>query len=387
MLEGEKIDIFERRFADYIGVRHAIAVSSGKIALYLCLKALGAKEDDGIILPSYTVPEVVIMVLYTGTRPTFIDIHPETYNMNAGLIEKRITEKTRFILLTHIYGQPCDIDPILDIAKRYNLKVIEDCAQACGAEYKGRKVGSFGDLSYFSFALMKNLNTLGGSMITTDDAFLAAQIREEIKNFDYPKRTSLMRRLFLASALSLFTHPIIFSLFVYPFIYLLSLIENRILYNLLRNRKPIDLMRITSLEKHKLKFTNLQALIGLEQLESIDNNNDWRINNANILSTLLKETNMKIPQTLPYVKNIYLNYVIRVKDRESVIKKLLRRGIDVTAGYIESCSSLKEFREFKASSPESDTLSQDNLYLPIQPPLNRKHMHYIYRSLKEIYLD
>lgn len=384
ILDGDSIAKFESRFAEYIGVKHAILTSSGKLSLYLCLKALGVEVDDEIILPSYTVPEVVTMIRCCGTKPVFVDIDPATYNINPELIKEKITDKTKIILLTHIYGQPCNIDPILKVARKNNLKIIEDVAQACGAEFKGRKTGSFGDLSYFSFGLMKNLNTLGGGMITTNDDLLADKIRKEITNFKYPKRRDLIRRIILALTLSFFTHPIPFSIFVFPFIYLLSLTQKNLLYGLLRGRKLSYPITRTLPEKYKIKFTNLQAAIGLQQLKELDENNNKRIENAKTLTNLLdKWVPIRLPHSLPYVKNIYLNYVIQVKDRDKVIKKLLRQGVDTTSGYIENCANLKEFQEFKARCPVSDTLSRDNLYLPIQPPLKERYMLHIAKSLKE----
>lgn len=386
-LKGKSTALFEKRFAEYIGTKYALSTSSGKIALYLCLKALGLQQGDEVILPSYTVSEVASIILSAGARPVFIDIDPLTDNMDAHLIEERITEKTRFILLTHIYGQPCDIEPIMDIAKKYSLKVIEDCAQACGAEYKGKKVGCFGDLAYFSFGLMKNLNTLGGSMITTNDKSLAEMVKKELDTFLYPRKRNLIKRLFFASILHCFTRPIVFSIFAYPVICIFALGNSKILYSLLGSKRPAGAIEQHNLERYKRRFTNLQAIVGIEQLKDLDRNNDLRITNAMALDTFFNGHDIEKVQSLPYVKNIYLNYVIRIKERRKVIRELLHRGIDVTNGYVESCAARKEFQKYKRHCPASEKLANENLYLPIQPPLAEVHMAHIAKSIKEIVYD
>jgi len=385
IFNGESLSKFEAEFAKYIGTKHAIVTSSGTTALYLCLKALDIKKGDEIILPAYTVPEVVAMIILSGAKPVFVDIHPGTYNMAPNLVEERVSLKTKFLLLTHIYGQPCDIGPILKIAEKHNLKIVEDAAQACGAEYKGKKIGSFGALSCFSFGLMKNLNTLGGGAITTNNSDLANRIRKEISAFNYPNVTELMKRLFFTSVLSFLTHPLPFTLFVFPIIYVLDLLNENALYHLLRGKKKVNVNTTNFPEAYKVKFTNLQAAIGLKQLEELDKNNRMRMDNAEILSSLLSKSGFKIPYSLRHVKNVHLNYVIQVKDKKWLIRELLKRGIDVTEGYIKNCAGLETFREFRIYCPISEILSKNNLYLPVHPPLKKRHMFYIASSLRKLY--
>lgn len=196
-ISGDKyIRQFERELSDYLGVEHVILTSSGTLSLYLSLKALKIPEDSEVIVSAYTVPEVVSVIILVGAKPVFVDIDPDTYNMNVSLLEGCITSETKVIILTHMYGQPCDIDPVLDLAKRYKLKVIEDVAQALGSEYRERKVGTFGFLSYYSFGIMKNINTLGGGAIATNDTNLADSIRNIISGFGAPDAGELFIKLF-----------------------------------------------------------------------------------------------------------------------------------------------------------------------------------------------
>lgn len=167
---GSEVARFEEEFAAYSGARHGIGVNSGTSALHLALLAAGVGPGDEVITVPFTFVATAAAVRYTGATPVFTDIDAQTYTMDPGGIEARITPRTKAILPVHLYGQPADMDPIMQIARRYRLTVIEDAAQAHGAEYKGRRVGSIGDLAIFSFYPGKNLGAYGeGGMVTTNN--------------------------------------------------------------------------------------------------------------------------------------------------------------------------------------------------------------------------
>ncbi|RKX92353.1 MAG: hypothetical protein DRP84_10165 [Spirochaetes bacterium] len=385
ILHGGYIKEFERAFAKYIGVKYAVSVSCGKMGLYLSLKALGAMEGDEIIVPSYTVWDVPAVIISLGLIPVFVDINSEDHNLDVTLIEKAVSSKTKFILATHIYGYPCDMASVLKIAQKYNLAVIEDCAQGLGAEYKGKKVGSIGDIGYFSFGILKNLNTLGGGMIVTNNAFFAEKVRREVESFSYPKRMYLVRSFLLSSFLSLFTSPVFFSAFVFPLIYIMGEYINKIISGVLSDSPPANITDSFS-SKYKYKFTNLQAVIGLRQLKDLDNFNNRRIENAKILIDVLENAEeISIPKQLPQTQPVYLNYVIQVSEnkREEIIKKMLKKGVDIGYGFLNSCGSMPEFQRFKKYCPLSDKLSRTNLYIPFHPPLEKRHVEYIANNLIE----
>lgn len=171
--QGKFIQEFEQAFARYCGVKHGIATANGTLALHLALVALGIGEDDEVIVPTLTFIATANAVRYTGAKPVFVDSDPDYWCIDPRGIEKAITQKTRAIIPVHLYGHPCDMDAILNIAKRYKLFVIEDAAEAHGAEYKNRKVGSFGDVSCFSFYGNKIITTGEGGMCLTDNDELA----------------------------------------------------------------------------------------------------------------------------------------------------------------------------------------------------------------------
>ncbi len=177
-IEGEEDKAFEEAFADYCGSKYCVGVGNGLDALMLALKALDIGDGDEVIVPSNTYIATALSVTYVGAKPVFVEPDTRTFNINPELIEAAVTEKTKAIMPVHLYGQACDMDPIMKISAKYQLKVIEDCAQAHGATYKGQKVGTFGDAAGFSFYPGKNLGALGDAgAAVTNDKKLADKIR------------------------------------------------------------------------------------------------------------------------------------------------------------------------------------------------------------------
>lgn len=177
-IEGVEDEIFEKVFAEYCNSKYCVGVGNGLDALFLALKALNVKDGDEVIVPSNTYIATALAVTYVGATPVFVEPDIRTFNIDPAKIEKAITEKTKAIMPVHLYGQACDMEPIMKIAKKYNLLVVEDCAQAHGATYKGKVVGSFGDVAGFSFYPGKNLGALGDAgAIVTNNEELAKKVR------------------------------------------------------------------------------------------------------------------------------------------------------------------------------------------------------------------
>jgi len=177
-IEGEEDKAFEQAFAEYCGVKYAVGTGNGLDALMLALKSLGIGEGDEVIVPSNTFIATVLAVTYVGATPVFVEPDISTFNIDPSRIEDKITAKTKAIMPVHLYGQACDMDPVMEIAKKHSLYVVEDCAQAHGATYKGRKIGTFGDVAGFSFYPGKNLGALGDAgAVITNDKEIAEKVR------------------------------------------------------------------------------------------------------------------------------------------------------------------------------------------------------------------
>ena len=182
---GKYVQQFEQSFSSFCSVQHGVSVCNGTVAIHLALKALGVGKGDEVIIPSFTMIASAFAVCYVGAMPVFVDAEPETWNIDVRRIEEKISPRTKVIMPVHIYGHPCDMDPILELARKFDLYVLEDAAEVHGATYKGNKCGSLGDLAAFSFFANKIVTTGEGGMVVTNNAHLAQQCRY-FKNLCFP---------------------------------------------------------------------------------------------------------------------------------------------------------------------------------------------------------
>lgn len=176
---GEEVKTFEEEFSKYIGAKFEIGVNSGSDALYLAVKALGISEGDEVITVSHAMISTVDAITRNGAKPVFVDIDPDTYVMDVTQVEAKLSDKTRAIIPVHLYGHPVDMGPLLEIAEKHDLQLVEDACQAHGSEYRNRKVGGIGDIGCFSFYPTKNLGAYGdGGMLLTNDEALAEKLKK-----------------------------------------------------------------------------------------------------------------------------------------------------------------------------------------------------------------
>ncbi len=320
---GPNVQAFEREFAEYCGVQHAIGISDGTNALHLALRACGICPGDEVITVGFTFIATTEAILLSGAKPVFIDIDPKTYTMDPSLIENQITPKTRVILPVHLYGQCADMDPIMEIAKKHNLFVIEDACQAHGAEYKGRKAGSIGHAAAFSFYFTKNLGAYGeGGMVTTQDDEIA-------------KRIKMLR-----------DHGS----------------EKRYYHDLVGWNARLD---------------ELQAAALRIKLNYLDQWNQERRKNASYYSQHLESTGLVLPWEAPYNQHVYHLYVIRTPYREELRQSLAEQGIGTGIHYPIPTHRQKAILDrgiITNSLPHTESLSDQILSLPMYPQLTQQQI-------------
>ena len=278
LVQGPRVRAFEERFADLCGVEHAIATSSGTTALHIAVMAHEIGPSDEVITSPFSFIASANCALYTGARPVFVDIEPDYFTIDPAKIEERITEKTKAIIPIHLYGQACEMDTIVDIAQRYNLAIIEDACQAHGATYKGRSVGSFGTACYSLYAT-KNMTTVEGGMILTNDAKIAERARL-LRNHGSPKT---------------YEHVML---------------------------------------GYNMRMTDLVAAIGLVQIKKLRKWNSIRQANAAYLSDhLSKIKNVVTPKIREQAEHVFHQYTIRIPNRDDSVRKLREKGIGVGVHY------------------------------------------------------
>lgn len=338
---GEYIGELETKFSSYCGQKYGVATSSGTTALHLAMASLGINAGDEVLVSSLTNMATFFAVLYQGAAPVPVDIEPDTWNINPTLIEEKVTRRTKAILVVHIYGHPVDMEPVLAIAKRYNLYVIEDCAEAHGALYKGQKVGSLGDIGCFSFYANKIITTGEGGMITTNNANLA-------------NKAHSLRSLAYGSSNKFMHADIGFN----------------------------------------YRMTNLEAAIGCAQLEKIDEIIEKKRKIARYYNESLKDVSgLQLPVEKTYATNVYWMYHVVLHEefgfpRELVMSKLKDYEIETRASFIPYNMQQIFIRRGWASGdecPVANYVAENGFYIPSGPLLKEKELEYVVNVIKSIH--
>lgn len=329
---GSKVSEFEKKVAEYHGVSEAVGVASCTDALHLAIEALGIGQGDEIITTPFTFFATVEAILYTGAIPVFVDIEPDTFNIDADQIEPNITDRTKAILPIHLFGHPSDMKKIIKIARKYSLKVIEDCAQAFGAEINGKKVGSFGDAGCFSFYPSKNLGGYGdGGMVTINNSRTCKTIRE-LRN--HGSRGSY--------------------------------IHKRVGFN--------------------SRLDEIQAGILLVKLKRIDQYNARRRQNAAVYTQLLSD-GVKCPNEKKDAFHVYHQYTIMTPKRNSIQQKLKQHGISSVIYYpipLHLQEALKFLGYQKGDFPVAERAAKEVLSLPMYPELEESAIKRITTIINEV---
>lgn len=327
---GRYTDEFENKFASFCNTKHAVSCCNGTIALHLALLAEGVGPGDEIIVPTLTYIATANAVKYCGARPVFVDSEPETWNIDPTLIEDKITQKTKGIIVVHLYGHPVDMDPVMEIAKRHGLFVIEDAAEAHGALYKNRIVGSIGDMGAFSFFGNKIITTGEGGMVVTDDDKLAERMRQLKGQGMDPKRR--------------YWFPII---------------------------------------AYNYRMTNIQSAIGLAQLENISWHIGRRREVADLYNKYLGDLHdfIQLPIEKDWARHAFWMYSIVLKDsvkvpRDEFMGLLERDGIE-TRPIFYPMHVMPPYLENEGRYPVSESISSRGINLPTHSQLTEEDIIYI----------
>lgn len=381
--------VFEDALGKYVGRRYCVATGSGKAALVLSLKALNLRPGSRILMPAFLVPEVAAVIIAAGLRPLIVDVDEDTFGLNVERVEQSLTPDTSAILVAHLYGTPCEIEPICQLAESRGIHVIEDAAQAIGATISGRPAGSFGRISYVSTGIYKNLNTLAGGAVLTDDEALAQVIRRQRDESVPVPRRLLAKEWLRWGALAVVTRPAIFRWTAWPVIRAMERVSSGS-SDSVAHRPAADYLEGTlDCEALPLGFTGVQADLGIRQLRRLDSCTRIRVENGMVLDRALS----KIPgirvQSVPAgYRSIRLNYVVRVPEREQVIPRIRQEvGIDVAPGYLYNLAAIPAFGPYAREAPVADSIERDHIYVPVQHPVRIERFKGMACRLAEILED
>jgi len=319
---GKYISRFEQAFADFIGVKYGIATCNGTTALHLSLEALDIGPGDEIIIPDFTMIASAFAVCHAGATPVFVDAERRTWNINPDLVEKKVSKRTKAIMAVHIYGHSVDMDPLSVIAKKYGICLIEDAAEVHGAEYKGRKCGSLGDVAAFSFYANKIITTGEGGMVVTNDEQVAKRCRS-LKNLSFPDSKD---RVYLHETVGF-----------------------------------------------NYRMSNIHAALGLAQMENAADYIERRRQNNRVYRELLRDVpEIRFQEERDWAKNVYwMNGIVVEKGRNGItrdqlIGRLQEQGIETRRFFVgmHRQPSLRKFCDVDDDFPVSNELTESGLYLP-----------------------
>jgi perosamine synthetase len=332
LAQGPRTARLEEKFAQTCGVKHAVAASSGTTALHIALLAHNIGEGDEVITTPFTFIASVNSIVFTGAKPVFVDIEEDTFNIDPSQIEDKITKRTRAIMPVHLYGYPCSMDAVQDIARRHNLVIIEDCAQSVGAEYRGKKTGSFGT-GCFSLYATKNIMSGEGGMITMDDDEIAQRCRM-IRNHGMQRR---------------YYHDML---------------------------------------GYNFRMTDLHAAIGLAQMDRLEGFTQKRQENAACLNERIRS--VITPSVRPGYKHVWHQYTVRVdgdRDRDLAVKQLNDAGVGCGIFYpvpANKQAHLVEMGLGEAALPMAEKLAGEVISLPVHPQLTAEDLEIIIQEVNKL---
>lgn len=367
-LTCQTVGEWENRFAAYIGLNHGIAVGSGRHAMRMILAALDLPPDSEIIIPAYTLKDLLPLIKGLGLVPVPADIDPQTWNVSAETIRLRITDRTSAVLTLHLFGNPCPMPEIIELCQAYNLKCIEDCAHSAGSTIAGQQTGSFGDASFFSFETIKPINTYGGGMVVTNSSPIAHRIRKQPQDLIPPNLrskilTAVLERFLFNSGLALL-----------PLALLASDWGNWMMKILYRRIQPAP--------KGPAGYGCEQARLGLEKLNTLEKRITHRRQLAARLNDLLPVTCR--PQfELPSARTNYYFYVIKINGNPRKVRRhLLFQGIDcgVADEIADDCAHILGYDD----CPNCENLFKHSLHLPLHEAMEEKQIEKLAQSLRKL---
>lgn len=354
-LSGQAIADWEAVFADYLGVKHAMAVGSGRGGMRLILDSLGLNAGDEVVVPSYTLEALLGIIRSLGLVCVPADVDPRTFNITPESILENITARTRVIIATHIFGSPCRMDGIMQIAADRGIMVIEDCAHAAGAEFKGRKTGSLGNAAFFSLETIKPLNTYGGGMIATDNEELADKMRRKAARLESESRVPWKK--FLAARLEqvLLDSPVSFL----PLYFLSSRYWSGKVYELYRINQRLSASRPV--------FSPFQAYLGREKIKSLGERIAGRRRQAGLLKGLLDPKIKPQCDEAGAVPNYYFFVALLAVDPWRIRRMLLLHGIDAGIG-----REIADLCVGRRGCPHAARVSQSAIQLPLHEGVSER---------------
>jgi len=384
-IQGPQIAQFEAEFARRHGMepRHAVTASYGRMAFHYILEAFDFPAGSEIIFPALTFWVMPAIARGLGLTPVFADVDPATFTIDPAAVERAITPHTRAIVPTHLYGLPCDMDAILDIARRHGLRVIEDCAHTLGATYDGRPVGTLGDAAIFSFQTLKPLNLYGGGLALVRDGALADRVRALAYAAPWPDEKRITSRLLVGRLQRIFIKPWVFTISMFPILWVSAWIDANpdvYLWEKIRPLVPLP-------DVYTERFPNVQAAIGLEALKRLDDWTERTRAHARVMDRALADLpGIAVPQVPPKRTHVYYQYCVHGPQRDELVVRCVRRGIDIETLHVDVCPEMAMFADARvepAGAPGA-VKAAGAMQIPVYSSLSDAQIDRVARVVRDV---
>jgi dTDP-4-amino-4,6-dideoxygalactose transaminase len=381
--KGPALEEFYSKLAQWLGVTHVYGASSGRTAFQLALESLGLESGTEIIFPVFTFPVIPMVAKMLGFTPVFCDVDPVSYNSGPEHIEAKITDKTGAVLATHLFGQPCPIREIAEMTRQRNIRLLEDCAHACGVRIDGRQAGTFGDIGVYSFAEGKNMPCFGGGAIATSNEEIAQRARQIVSAANLPEKNVIAKQAMSIWIKWLLTRPFVFGITAFQVLRLKLLLGQPLMDSAVGDEL---LEKFAKSQPTVSQMSNLQAAVGLLQLNHIDEFNQGARRNARILTEKLQDVPGIIPPDSVTDDHIYVYYPLTVDPdkRDDLRHYLLKNGFDTKTSDMSDCTALKPFQEaVDASAKQNFAREASILEICVYPVIAENKMHRLANVIRD----
>jgi perosamine synthetase len=382
LIDGPHLEEFEAAFAARFGHARAVTASYGRMAFYYILQAFDFPEGSEIIFPALTFWVMPEIARVRGLTPVFADVDPVTFNITSRGFERAITARTVAVVPTHLWGLPCDMTEILDIARQNDLRVIEDCAHALGAQYRGRPVGSFGDAAVFSLQTFKPLNAYGGGVAVTREPQLGSRIAALARMEPAPDRKTIEHRLWHGRVMRIATRPPVFTWTMFPLLYActrLRLSLDMYFWEAIRPLEPLP-------PDYRQRLSNVQAALALEGLAHLDTWTTRTQQHAARMSAVLGAVpGIRVPIVPGDRTHAFYQYCAYVPSRDDVVDACLRRGVDIETLHVDLCSELELFGQPTWAAPGARSMTH-TIQIPVYEALDDERLERVAQVVREAVL-
>jgi len=392
-MKGKAILELEEEFKKYLGTKYAFSFNSGRSSLMAILNSLGLMDGDEVLLQAFTCNAVANPIIWSGLKPVYIDCDEKTFNIDVEDLEKKISSKSKAVIIQHTFGLPADIDEILEVCRQNNLILIEDCAHSLGAEYKGKKVGTFGKASFFSFSRDKVISSVYGGMVATDDDKLAGRIQEYQEKIGYPHYLWSCQQLL---------HPVLMNWLILPTYksigkYLFVLFQE---LNILSKAVSLKEKRGERPNYFPKRMQNALAVLALNQLKKLERFNNHRREIASFYYEELKGTSFKLPVDPEDRKQNFLRFTLKHEKAHEIIEKFWDKNVLIGDWYTtpiapdyNKLEKIKHGRDLRPASenmgyklgscPVAERLAKETFNLPTHINVSKEEAKKIVEFLRQ----